>query len=462
MERGPVQRRGERLGALGVLCVLAVSSVAAEVTHDDVFWESVAGCTDAVEVEMYLEEFPQGRHVREARACLERLGVGDKSDIEGLLELCEVHFEANRLTTGVGGTAVACYEEVLSRDRGNRQALEGLERVMQRYAEWGHAVLGRGEAAKARGYLDKMQGLNPEAAQVRRLRGALEEWERARAEAEEKERAERERLARERQEAEERKRREKTPGRRFRDCAECPELVVVPAGTFRMGSPSHEEGRDDDEGPVHEVRIAEPFAVGVHEVTFSEWEACVNAGGCGGHRPDDAGWGRGNRPVIDVSWEDAQAYVRWLSRRTGERYRLPSESEWEYVARAGTTTPFHFGSTISTEQANYDGNYTYGAGREGRYWNKAVPVGSFPAKRFGLHDVHGNVWEWVQDCWNESYHGAPRDGSAWERGACSHRILRGGSWYELPWYLRSANRHRNSAGNRLNQLGFRIARTLTP
>ena len=452
MERWPVQRRGQRLGALGVLCVLAVSSVAAEVNHDDVFWESVAGCTDAVEVEMYLAEFPQGRHVREARACLERLGVADKSGIETLLELCEVHFEANRLTTGVGGTAVGCYEEVLSQDRGNRQALEGLERVMQRYADWGHAVLGRGEAARARGYLDKMRGLNPEAAQVKRLRGAIEDWERAQAEAQE--RAERERV--------ERERREKAPGRRFRDCPECPELVVVPAGTFRMGSPSHEEGRDGDEGPVHEVRIAEPFAVGVHEVTFSQWEACVNGGGCRGHRPDDVGWGRGNRPVIDVSWEDAQSYVSWLSRRTAERYRLPSEAEWEYVARAGTTTPFHFGSTISTEQANYDGNFTYGSGRKGGYREKTVPVGSFPANRFGVHDVHGNVWEWVQDCWNGSYHGAPRDGSAWERGDCSRRILRGGSWYDLPWYLRSANRVRNSTGFRLDFNGFRIARTLTP
>ena len=254
----------------------------------------------------------------------------------------------------------------------------------------------------------------------------------------------------------------KRVGEVFRDCLECPEMVVVPAGSYRMGSPSREEDRDDDEGPVHEVRIAEPFAVGVYEVTFSEWEACVNGGGCGGHRPDDRGWGRGNRPVINVSWEDAQRYVTWLTRRTGEAYRLLSESEWEYAARAGTTTPFHFGATISTDQANYDGNYTYGSGREGRYREKTAPVGRFPANRFGLHDVHGNVWEWVQDCWNASYHGAPRNGSAWERGDCSKRVLRGGSWNLKPRILRSANRYWFSSGNRNIYLGFRIARTLTP
>ena len=247
----------------------------------------------------------------------------------------------------------------------------------------------------------------------------------------------------------------------FRDCAECPELVVVPAGTFRMGSPSREGSRDSDEGPVHEVRISEPLAVGAYEVTFSEWDACVSRGGCRGHRPSDLRWGRGNRPVINVSWEDAQSYVNWLSRRTGEEYRLLSESEWEYVARAGSTTPFHFGRTISTEQANYDGTQAYGSGRKGRYRKKTVPVGSFTPNQFGLHDVHGNVWEWVQDCWNDGYHGAPRDGGAWERSNCS-RVSRGGSWSLAPEFLRSAERNRFPASMRSGSGGFRIARTLTP
>ena len=251
-------------------------------------------------------------------------------------------------------------------------------------------------------------------------------------------------------------------GDEFRDCPECPQMVVVPSGSYRMGSSSHEEGRNDDEGPVHEVRIGEPFAVGVYEVTFSEWDACVSGGGCRGHRPSDSGWGRGNRPVINVSWEDAQFYVNWLSGRTGEEYRLLSESEWEYVARAGSTTPFHYGATISTDQANYDGNFPYGSGRKGRYREKTVPVGGFGSNRFGLHDVHGNAWEWVQDCWNDGYHGAPRDGSAWERGDCSKRVLRGGSWNYFARNLRSANRYWNSTGNRFSSGGFRIARALTP
>ena len=205
-------------------------------------------------------------------------------------------------------------------------------------------------------------------------------------------------------------------GGKFRDCGECPEMVVVPSGSFMMGSPGGEERRGDDEGPRHRVRIDYRFGVGIYEVTFAQWDACVSAGGCGGYRPDDRGWGRGNRPVMRVSWDDAQLYVRWLSQITGKTYRLLSESEWEYVARAGTTTPFHFGSTISTDQANYDGNYTYGGGRKGVYREKTISVGSFRANAWGLYDVHGNVWEWVGDCWNDSYTGAPADGSGVEAG----------------------------------------------
>ncbi|MCY4384581.1 MAG: SUMF1/EgtB/PvdO family nonheme iron enzyme [Nitrospinae bacterium] len=248
----------------------------------------------------------------------------------------------------------------------------------------------------------------------------------------------------------------------FRDCPECPKMVVAPAGSFMMGSPSGEKDRSDDEGPRHRVTISNPFAVGKYEVTFAEWDACVADGGCGGHRPSDEGWGRGNRPVTKVSWEDAKAYVKWLSQKTGKRYRLLSEAEWEYAARAGTKTPFHFGSTISTSQANYDGDHTYGRGSKGVDRGKTVPVGSFPANVFGLHDVHGNVWEWVEDCWNDNYSGSPSDGSAWTSGNCGRRVLRGGSWFNAPGLLRSANRLRYGTGNRFNGNGFRVARTLAP
>ena len=253
-------------------------------------------------------------------------------------------------------------------------------------------------------------------------------------------------------------------GKTFRDCTGCPEMVVVPAGTFNMGSNASEESRGDDEGPVHQVTISVPFAVSKYEVTFSEWDACIAAGGCGGYRPDDEGWGRGNRPVINVSWEDANEFVRWLSSETSKKYRLLSESEWEYVARAGTTGPFHFGSTISTDQANYDGDYTYGNGREGVYRGKTVQVGSFPSNRFGLHDMHGNVWEWVEDCSHSDYRGAPTDDSAWTSGGdCDKRVLRGGSWFNGPGVLRAAFRFWYVAGFRDSSgFGFRVARTLTP
>ena len=251
--------------------------------------------------------------------------------------------------------------------------------------------------------------------------------------------------------------REWTVGKRFKDCAECPELVVVPSGTFEMGAPPHETGREEDEGPVHQVKIGERFAVGVYEVTFDEWDACE---GCVGYRPDDEGLGRSRLPVINVDWDDAQSYVAWLSGKTGKEYRLLSESEWEYVARAGTTTPFHTGGTISTDQANYNGDYVYGPGRRGQFRHRTIPVGSFPANRFGLHDVHGNVWEWVEDCWNGSYEGAPDDGSAWLTGDCSLRVLRGGSWGDQPWIMRSAFRYRETGTLRINLVGFRVARVL--
>ena len=247
--------------------------------------------------------------------------------------------------------------------------------------------------------------------------------------------------------------RPKEAGSVFRDCAECPEMVVVPAGSFRMGSPSSEEGRDRDEGPRRRVTISEPFAVGKYEVTSSEWDACLSAGGCRGYRPDGF---RGNHPVVNVNWKDARRYVLWLSERTGKSYYLLSESEWEYAARAGTTTRYSWGNSVGRNRANCDGCRSRWGGLQ------TAPVGSFGANGFGLHDMHGNVWEWVEDCWNDSYEGAPSDGSVWHSGDCSRRVLRGGSWSYLPWSLRSAYRSWNDTGNRDDYYGFRVARTLAP
>ena len=335
---------------------------------------------------------------------------------------CAMHFGENRLPE-----AAECFMRVRERDPGNMQALAWLTRIEERYVERVEEAIRRGRFDEAEGYVSQLRELNRENSRLTELEG-------------------------------------KIARRAMRDCDECPEVVVVPSGRFMMGSPSDEDGRSgDEEGPVHEVTIAEPFAVGRYEVMFDEWEACRLATECS-HGPDDHGWGRGNRPVIDVSWEDAQEYVRWLSKRTGHEYRLLSESEWEYVARARTGGPFHFGSTISTRQANYDGTYSYGSGREGEYREQTIPVGAFAApNEFGLHEVHGNVWEWVEDCWQESYTEAPVDGSAWTGGeGCEQRVMRGGSWYDRPKYLRSAFRGWNTPQSRHKDVGFRIARDLTP
>ncbi len=240
------------------------------------------------------------------------------------------------------------------------------------------------------------------------------------------------------------------PGTEFRDCAACPAMVTVPAGSYTMGSTSAEAGRHADERQ-RRVTIAQRFAVGVYEVTFAEWDACAAAGGCR-HRPGDGGWGRGRQPVIDVSWNDAQQYVAWLSSRTGREYRLLTESEWEYVARAGTTTPFHTGASISTDQANYDGlSAPYGLGVTGRYRGRPIAAGSLSRNAFGLYDVHGNVAELVADCYD-----------AESGSACTRRVLRGGSWGSRPELVRSAWRSWCAPTLRNLHNGFRVARTLTP
>ena len=235
---------------------------------------------------------------------------------------------------------------------------------------------------------------------------------------------------------------------------EGPVMVPVPAGTFRMGCLQH-LGCDRDELPIREVAIADRFALSKHEITFDDWDACVEAGGCNGYRPDDEGWGRGRRPVINVGWDDAQSYVAWLSRSTGETYRLPSEAEWEYAARAGTETRYTWGDDLIAERANCRNERC----RE-EYANTA-PAGSFPANPWGFHDLLGNVFEWVQDCWSgSSYEGAPLDGSAWVEGDCRHRITRGGGWRSTPENLRIANRVRAVRDDRQNTVGIRVARAL--
>ncbi|MCG6985639.1 MAG: SUMF1/EgtB/PvdO family nonheme iron enzyme [Thiocapsa sp.] len=240
-----------------------------------------------------------------------------------------------------------------------------------------------------------------------------------------------------------------------------PEIVMVPipGGCFVMGSPAEEPERDPDEGPQHEVCVP-PFQLGQREVTFADWDACVMDQGCT-KNPSDEGWGRGQRPVINISWEDVNEYLRWLNRLTGMGYRLPTEAEWEYAARAGTTTPFSTGSCIDTDQANYDGTFEYaGCGAHtGVNLGRTAPTGSYPANPWGLFDMHGNVNELTLDCWNGGFDGAPTDGSAWLDGNCTQRVMRSGSWYGYAGYMRSAYRCRAGTGFSHRSIGFRLART---
>jgi formylglycine-generating enzyme required for sulfatase activity len=239
----------------------------------------------------------------------------------------------------------------------------------------------------------------------------------------------------------------------------CPEMVMVPAGAFAMGSPPSEPGRFDSEEQVR-VTIIRPFAVAKFAVTFDQWDACVADGGGNGYKPDDKGWGRSNRPVINVNWNDAKAFAEWLSRTTGRAYRLLSEAEHEYVTRGGTTTPFWWGSSISPNQANYNGDCTYAGSPKGDYRRCSVPVDNFAANPWGLFNVHGNVWEWTEDCWNDSNQGNPGNGSARTTGDCTRNVVRGGSWASDPKYLRAAFRFGITASLRGSLFGFRLAMTL--
>ena len=235
----------------------------------------------------------------------------------------------------------------------------------------------------------------------------------------------------------------------FRDCADCPEVVWLPQGEFIMGEPSTASG------PRHVVRISYMLAVGRFEVTFAEWDACVAAGGCR-RRPYDSGWGRGRQPVINVSWADAQQYAAWLSRRTGKRYRLLSEAEWEYASRAGSHVRYWWGNDAGRGDANC---HDCGSRWDGR---QAAPVGRFAPNPFGLYDVHGNVSEWVEDCYHDGYRDAPGDGRAWTldcTASTDTRIVRGGAWNDPTITTRSAARFSASVNYRDNRIGIRIART---
>ena len=247
-------------------------------------------------------------------------------------------------------------------------------------------------------------------------------------------------------------------GTAFSDCEGCPDMVSVPAGRFLMGAAKSEKGKQKAEEPQHEVSVGAPFAVSKFEVTFDEWEACALEGGCANYRPQDGGWGRGRRPVIYVSFDDAKAYVEWLRQKTGKPYRLLSEAEWEFAARGGTSTPYAAGATLAPTQANFDASSAAGRG-QAEYKGTTLEVGTFPPNPYGLSDMEGNVFEWVEDCWNPSHAGAPADASP-RGGDCSRRVAKGGAWYYEADFARPAARMSFPKASRLNVVGFRVARPL--
>ena len=229
-------------------------------------------------------------------------------------------------------------------------------------------------------------------------------------------------------------------GGEVKDCAACPALIALPAGAFTMGSNSS----DPSERPAHKVTLAEPFAIGKYEVTVEQWNACPTC-----HRSTQAG----NAPVRDVSWDEAQQYVKWLSSASGKAYRLPTEAEWEYAARGGTATAYWWGDKMAAGKANCKDC--------GPPWQVDAPanVGSFAANPYGLFDMNGSVWEWVSDCWHNSFKDAPADGRAWDAPNCTVRVIRGGSWREGASYMVSSTRFKYDASVRNSQNGFRVARS---
>ena len=270
---------------------------------------------------------------------------------------------------------------------------------------------------------------------------------------------------------------ERRAGKSFRDCDTCPEMVVVPAGTYLMGK----DGGAKRERPAHRVTIGSALAIGKYEATFDEWEVCIEERGCKamimgpaplGKRevsfaeweacrtddlcqilPDDHNWGRGRRPVINITFSDAEDFVRWLSRKTGHAYRLPTEAEWEYAARGGTSTVYSWGDEVGTNNANCRTCAP-------TISHKTFPVGSYKPNPFGLFEVHGNVWEWVQDCWHPSHEGAPANGSARLSDACKYRTTRSGSWYYVSTNVRSTYRARFDPRAFSYGIGMRVLREL--
>jgi formylglycine-generating enzyme required for sulfatase activity len=380
-------------------------------------WRAALSADTAAAYKTYLDAYPNGRFVLAARI---RLTAADKPQqtappqAANLTEDPETRIWNEAKSTG---------------------AREQFESYLGQYPKGKYAVLVKGELAK----LDERDRKQRRQQEAERQRLAAEQKQREAAELEKAEAMRREqeaaRLAAERKKAEA----ELRPGKRFKDCSDCPEMVVIPEGSFEMGS----ESGESREKPVHRVTIPRFFALGKAEVTQAQWRAVTGVNPSHFSRCGD------DCPVEKVSWDDAQEFVRKLSQKTGKPYRLPSEAEWEYACRAGGQHEY-CGSDNSDSVARYLNN----SGRT------THAVASKQANAFGLHDMSGNVWEWVEDCWQNSYNGAPADGSPWISGDCVMRVMRGGSWNYLQKFVRSANRNWDVVSDKNYFLGLRVARTL--
>jgi formylglycine-generating enzyme required for sulfatase activity len=382
-----------------------------------------------------------------------------------LLRTCQRHFNANRLTTGVGGTALSCYSEVLKKDRNNAEALAGLEKIEATYVAWIERALSRKQKNKALQYMAGLRKVNPESPKL----AAFEEQMQV-----------------------------PTPpiytpqtvtvrprqaGQIFRDRlkdgSKGPQMVWIAAGSFQMGS----NKGDDDEKPVHRVSITQDFGMGRYEVTVGEFRQFVNAtgyrteaekgDGCyiykkneGWSKKRDANWRNpnfsqnDNHPVVCISWNDAVAYAEWLSQQTGKTYRLPTEAEWEYVARAGTTTKYWWGNTASHEYANYGADSCCSGLAKGKdRWEYTAPVSSFAPNQFGIYNTAGNVWEWTQDIiYSSDYYKNSIYSDPTGPSTGSNRVYRGGGWNDPATSCRAARRDRYSPDDRSYDLGFRLLR----
>lgn len=447
---------------------------------EQILWNAIKDSRDPGVIEEYLEKYPKGRYAGKARVML--------TILKAQVRLPET---SSMLATPEPGASDEDSESRLWKQAETRGVREDFEVYLKQYPNGRYAPNAEIELGKLDAKEQAARTKEEAERKTQQELAALEKREEARRQEEQRSRIESESqaltLKLDRREAE-KSANVRSAGMVFRDCANCPEMVVIPAGSFNMGSAPSETGHDSDEAPRHSVAIPSQFALAKTEIRRGQFAAFVKetgyaaGGGCLAFA--NGRWGKkagrswrnpgypqlDNHPVVCVNWNDARAYVSWLARKTGKPYRLPSEAEWEYAARAGTKTARYWGGgqNLACSYANIMDTkgkakvpgVTWAAHKCNDGYAYTSPVGQFKPNTFGLYDMIGNAWEWTEDCWNESYRAAPVDGGAWTAGECGKRVLRGGSWDNEPPFARSAVRYKTEVSTRFNTSGFRVARTL--